>query len=161
MCKKEVLSLPAGDTHSLITRFVVYSAPQHTAPLHQRGQSETTYYAFRQGGKGDLIKSGQMNELYTLEYALLLDPMMPLKAQFEAVGVMPSISEIRRLTDYMQVVASLDDRYKARQWFHILKEYCGLPHKPRPAVKNNERPMYFPLETLRSQRRPAPCSCTA
>lgn len=155
MCKKEVLSLPAGDTHAIITKYAVYASPLNTQPLNRRGEAETAYYAFRQGSKQG--QSGQINEVYTLVYAVLLNPILALGPQLKTAGIKLTRTEVEALSNSMQAASRIETRYKAVQWFHVLKKHCDLLHKPRPAVPNTEHAMYFPLELLLRHRRPMPC----
>lgn len=131
--EKEVLSVPAGKTFDLISKFYIHACPNsypYKTPL---------YMTFRK-------KGGEMDTLYQIEDIVIINPS---EDSYKTIIEKSTIKEKDRIQNYI-LQRKAEWRFKAKDEdyrFYILskKREIKLPHKPKII---NSGHCYFSLAEL-------------
>lgn len=121
-----VLSVPAGNTHHLITKYHVHAHPVSKGYNY----TQTDYLAFRRA------KGGHMDTIYTINKTISFD-MSNWKKEIE--GLHLKTSEKENLENYIldrYVEFEFDKAPQYKYKFYLLSILYELPNTPHPPANN-------------------------
>ena len=108
---KEVVTVPAGNTHEIIANYLIYSSPGEgqPRPLNRPHHPEMKYCAFRQAG------GSRMSRLYKIVHVVLLNPNDNVTEQLRAAGVALTVKQWSNLQGYIAASVKIDKAYQLPQ----------------------------------------------
>lgn len=139
--EKEILSVPAGKTFDVITKYHIHACPD-TASYNYR---DPLFITFRQS------KGGVMEKLYKIEDIIILAPMN--KSVLKDVADSNDKYADRLLNYIRERTIAHGFNKNVTYKFYILseEEFISLDHKPRPE-KNNAGGWYYTLTEMLSKK---------